>query len=128
MPAQDHNNQPDSGGSYMPDESQVNGDTRLILHRLDVVVSEIKDLQNDHKESTKATTERMAECEKAQALQGQAIITLAKLADENKQGLKSNDRWTKITAGVITFVIAVGTAAVGIIGSWFQYLITLVGK
>jgi len=128
MPAQDHNNQPDSGGSYMPDESQVDGDTRLILHRLDVVVTEIKDLRKEQKESTKATTDRMVECEKVQALQGQAIINLANLAEENKQGLKSNNLWTKITAGVITFVIAVGTAAVGIIGSWFQYLITLVGK
>ena len=128
MPAEDHNNQPDSGGSVMPDESQLNGDTRVILHRLDVVVSEIKDLRKEQKESTKATTDRMFECEKVQALQGQAIINLATLAEENKQGLKSNNLGTKIPAGVITFVIAVGTAAVGIIGSWFQYLITLVGK
>ena len=128
MPAQDHNNQPDSGGSDMPDESQLNGDTRVILHEIGRMAKDIKEVKTDQKELTKATTNRLGLCETQIALHSQAIETLAKQAEENKQGLKSNNLWTKITAGVITFVIAVGTAAVGIIGSWFQYLITLVGK
>ena len=105
----------------MPDESQVNGDTRVILHRLDAISTLLKEAKIEQKAINKLNGDKLVECQKQVALTAQALETVASLAHENKSGLKQNDMWTKVFGGVITFIIAVGTAAVA-------YLTNLIGR
>ena len=121
MPQAQNNPTELPGGENMPDESQVNGDTRVILHRLDVISVQLKEAKNEQKVINKIAQDRLVDCEKQIALTAQALENVARLANENKKELKTNDRWTKIIAGVITFIIATGTTAMA-------YLASLIGR
>lgn len=111
------------GGSNMPDESTFNGETKVILYRLGEISIKLDKIESEQKDLAKVGSSRLANCEKQSALMAQALENIEKSVAKNTAKIESNDRWTKIIAGVITFVIAVGTAAVGIIGTWLQSIL-----
>ena len=119
MPQAQNNPTELPGGENMPEPT--NGDTRLILHRLEAISVQLKDAKEEQKVINKIAQDRLNHCELQVALIAQALDTVAKLTDENTKELKTNDRWTKIIAGVITFIIATGTTAMA-------YLASLIGR
>ena len=78
---------------------EVNGDTRLILHRLDKQDEQINRILERQERWHDLTERRLNQCEKQTALIEQSHKTICDDISGIKDKQEKNDLWTKIIGG-----------------------------
>ena len=100
----------------MPNENQINGDTAIILHRLDnlaAIFAEQKKRESQyHAESQRQFVELQKQTEQLRlqtALMQQSHDAICTQVDSNTKKIDRNDLWTKILGAFTGILVLVGT-------------------
>lgn len=112
----------------MPDDSELNGDTKVILNRLDRLGVDLTKYAEDQKAINLANQKMLGDHQTEIALHNQSLRTLFKKSDRLEKSITSGNRWNKIIASVIAFIVAMGLAVVAIMQAGYQSLISLVDQ
>jgi len=91
------------------DETTINGDLKLILHRLDGVGKSIDSLETKQDKYHQTSQGQLVVLEKNQALLQQSHDTLCGQVKTNAGKIEKNDFWTKIIGAITGILILAGT-------------------
>jgi hypothetical protein len=101
----------------------VNGDTRLILHRLDQIGAQVGTLETKQDQYHETSQTRLAIVEKDQALIQQTCEAICKRVDKVEDKQDKTNLLTKIIGGISGFLTLVLTLLLAYI-SYLRQLIT----